>query len=377
MKTVRANAFVGWLVVVFAWSASADTVWYAKRAVNVRTSPSISGEARFTIGVNTRVVRDQLQGDWWHLRAPVNGWAPHDAFSSKLNWYAGGFGGRYVARMVRVRTGPGAGEDSRGTLTLNSAVFFDATVWKGDGDRWVHATYPLMGWVAADALSGHPFWAPCHVGSRYAKATLNVRTGPGVRYKMISRIGKDARVEVDAYLTSGWAHLKSPHVGWVYGHNLTTQAPVVALRPNRRGFVNCPASGAGFYEYEPADRRWGTPRLVNGLIALGRRWNDGYPGVRGRRLSYGDISRPYGGYFPPHQSHQQGIDVDSRMISTSGNAEPMTIWSGNYSRYFTTKYIYLQREVWGGGIMLLNNDGHLPYVRYCAGHDNHIHTRTY
>lgn len=211
--------------------AAADTTWFAKRAVNVRTSPSLSGDVRFTIGVNTRVTRDQIQGDWWHLRAPVAGWASADAFSSKVNWSAGGFGGRYVAKMVRVRTGPSVGEDSRGTLTLNSVVVYDATVWKGDGDHWVHTRYPLMGWVAADALSRHPFWAPSHVGGRYAKSTLNVRTGPGVNYQTVSRVGKDAKVEVDAYLTSGWAHIKYPHVGWVYGRNLTTSAPYQLVWP--------------------------------------------------------------------------------------------------------------------------------------------------
>ena len=62
------------------------------------------------------------------------------------------------------------------------------------------------------------------------------------------------------------------------------------------------------YTTKPASLRWGTPTTVRLIqAALAKYWsrNKGGPDVH-----VGDISRKGGGPFPPHKSHQTGLDVD-------------------------------------------------------------------
>ncbi len=213
--------------------AAADTVWFAERAVNVRTTPALSGDVRFTLGVNTKVVRDRIDGEWWHLRSPVAGWSRGDAFSRTLDWSAGGVGGQYAQRSVNLRSRPAVDGEVRATFGVNSAIHFDGSVRQGENPRWVHATYPMSGWMQAEALGRNPLWTTSHVGSRYAKSTLNLRAGPGTNYPARSQVSRNVRVEVDAYVQDrgGWSHLKSPRSGWVYARYLTTTPPYSLVWP--------------------------------------------------------------------------------------------------------------------------------------------------
>ncbi len=117
-----------------------------------------------------------------------------------------------------------------------------------------------------------------------------------------------------------------------------TTTPAVVWRdsravgtPNAGSLVNgvrLPASGVGYYTYNPAtqqppggpDRTWGTARLVREVIDLGRWWARTYP--KQPPLGIGDLSRPSGGAFHGpvvgHQSHQNGLDVDIRLVRRDG-----------------------------------------------------------
>lgn len=62
------------------------------------------------------------------------------------------------------------------------------------------------------------------------------------------------------------------------------------------------------YTTKPASLRWGTPRAVRLIqTAIGKYWSKNRGGPK---IHVGDISRKGGGPFPPHKSHQTGLDVD-------------------------------------------------------------------
>ncbi len=219
-------------------------------------------------------------------------------------------------------------------------------------------------------------------------SVLNVRSGPGTGYSIVGTLSKGT--VVNTVSTSGsWTKINSPKTGWVYSaylsntsHSTTSSGSITkaprgnpyGLPVSRVGFLGLPSSGYGWYSYQPSYRRYGLPRMVNGLIQMGRHWRNGYPGVTGKTLRYGDISATNGGYFPPHVSHRVGEDVDMSPITTSGSAGITSVGYSSYSTYYNTKFVYLQRAVWYVELILHNNS-RIPYVRYYPGHANHFHTR--
>jgi hypothetical protein len=117
-------------------------------------------------------------------------------------------------------------------------------------------------------------------------------------------------------------------------------------KPNQSGFVLLPARGPGWMSNEgtPDSQRWGVPKLIEALVVVAAEWKR-----RGNTmpLVYGDISLRYGGHFPPHVSHREGIDVDIRPI---GYKPGRSFYGGtNYNRAKT-------REL----IKLIINNGVLP-----------------
>lgn len=150
--------------------------------------------------------------------------------------------------------------------------------------------------------------------------------------------------------------------------------------------VQLPVEGAGFYTYNPAtqrypeapDRRWGNDELVRELIDLGRWWQRRHPS--GPRLGIGDLSRPGGGPFlgpvVGHASHQNGLDVDIRLVRTDeaeAAADPST-----YDRELTQQLV--DRLVERGAVLVLvgpSLDLHGPpgVVVTWPNHDDHLHVR--
>ena len=61
---------------------------------------------------------------------------------------------------------------------------------------------------------------------------------------------------------------------------------------------------------------WGTPRMVQTLIAVSEEMAWRFPEIQ--PLVVGDISREGGGAFPPHRSHRGGIDVDLGLYNRGG-----------------------------------------------------------
>ena len=248
-------------------------------------------------------------------------------------------------------------------------------------DGWRRVEKPFNGWIRMGAIEATPH-------TMWVDSEARIRETPDGDAKSVKLLKKNAEVET-VYSTpnGGWVRVRRPAYGWILRGKLTYKKPVAeitrapdsniyGLPRSSVGFLNLPGGGRGFYSATSSYRRWGKPRLVNGLIMMGRFWYDGYPGPKGKRLRYSDISLANGGYFPPHVSHRVGEDVDNSMIDDNGNGAPMYWWYGSYNRNYTIKYVQLQRKVWSVDLILFN-DPNVPGVMRYSGHDNHLHSRIY
>ena len=267
------------------------------------------------------------------------------------------------ASAVNVRSAPST--SSRIVTVLKKHRAVKVVERKG---VWRRIDWPVKGWVNGAYLR--------YGLRRYVKAdSLNVRKGPGKSFGVVKRFKQGTAVRV-VQLKGHWRRIDRPVNGWVHGKYIgITATPKLGPR-SAAGFVNLPSSGYGWHSVTSAYRRWGKPRMIMGLITMGRRWKDGYPGSRGHVLVYSDISLKNGGYFSPHVSHRLGVDVDVLPITTSGSAGYTVVGYRNYSTWFNQKYVYLIRSTWSVQYIFHNNS-RIRGVSYWQNHANHLHIRIY
>jgi hypothetical protein len=88
--------------------------------------------------------------------------------------------------------------------------------------------------------------------------------------------------------------------------------------------LNLSDRGAGYRHFrggDPVDGDdWGSLALVDCLERVGRSFE-----ASGRRVNVNDLSRRAGGRFPPHRSHQNGLDVDVRYVRQDGADAPLDL----------------------------------------------------
>lgn len=72
---------------------------------------------------------------------------------------------------------------------------------------------------------------------------------------------------------------------------------------------------------------WGTLELINAIEMTARCWSDFLKSVNrsGPRIGILDLSLAEGGAFPPHVSHQAGLDVDVRYVRRDGREQPLNL----------------------------------------------------
>ena len=113
-------------------------------------------------------------------------------------------------------------------------------------------------------------------------------------------------------------------------------AEAAAGSANTGGLVNgvrMPDRWPGLYTYDPQtqrppgspDRTWGTAFLVREMLDLGEWWARAHP--KQPRLGIGDLSLREGGPVIGHASHENGLDVDIRLVRADGRedaADPAT-----------------------------------------------------
>ena len=118
----------------------------------------------------------------------------------------------------------------------------------------------------------------------------------------VSRGWNDLRAEVSDRFQG------SPINSWMGG---TRFLPDVAPpqyppgSPNTVGFVRVPNSPGLRHACEPGC--YGTPKMMQLLASMGQQYTQYFPG---ETFPVGGVSRPQGGPFPPHVSHQIGVDAD-------------------------------------------------------------------
>ena len=150
------------------------------------------------------------------------------------------------------------------------------------------------------------------------------------------------------------------------------------------GGVRLPAEGPGYYTYNPAtqeppggrDRTWGTAMLVKQVRSVARWWATAHPGQP--RLGIGDLSRETGGPFTGpvvgHASHQNGVDVDVRLVRRDGTERAVD--PGTYDRDLTQQLV--DRFLAAGATHVFvgpSLDLHGPNVMVWPALDDHLHVR--
>lgn len=141
--------------------------------------------------------------------------------------------------------------------------------------------------------------------------------------------------------------------------------------------VQLPESGTGFVTNNRCDNgacQFGQESTIDAAEAVGVAWN----GLHADQpFSVGQISKKGGGPFPPHKSHQLGVDVDVRPMRLDGTNEPVTITDPEFDRALTTALISL----WWQKAPVQNVFFNDPTViaaglsQFVNGHHNHFHVR--
>jgi len=135
--------------------------------------------------------------------------------------------------------------------------------------------------------------------------------------------------------------------------------------------VEMAGEGRGWYQTPDAiGGTWGTANTVATLQWVAQLWADR---GHGARIGINDISLQHGGWFPPHSTHQQGVDADLRLMRNDGWEAPVQSWrNSTYSRKLTQELVDLLYAT-GEVQFIFFNDPGVRGVRPWPGHDDHLH----
>ena len=114
-------------------------------------------------------------------------------------------------------------------------------------------------------------------------------------------------------------------------------------------------------------RHWGTPEMIRHLILVAREWKKRHP--EGPVLRIGDISKPNGGHFPPHKTHQDGLAVDittfpNNVCHVSWNKQELTLELAELFVHFGARQILYNHAAVHKKVAVAQ-----PYPK----HDDHFH----
>lgn len=140
-----------------------------------------------------------------------------------------------------------------------------------------------------------------------------------------------------------------------------------------RGFFMLPQApqDAGYYVYGTPGKgagQYAHPAMMIVLLYVEREWQTGDH----RKFGIGNISLAGGKVFEPHDSHQDGLQVDVRPLRIDGNHVPVKYFQSGYDKAATTRLI----SIFQSHPMIKKvffNDSSIPGVRPMTSHDDHFH----
>lgn len=140
-------------------------------------------------------------------------------------------------------------------------------------------------------------------------------------------------------------------------------------------------SGVGYYHFLGSDPvntdDWGCLGWsLSKVMTAGAWWSSQYSSPR---MGVGDISLATGGYFAPHSSHQNGLDVDMRYVRNNGTEGPIDFDGSTSSLYDEdmTQELVTQYCAQGATNIFVDSRAGLTgsCVQNASGHHNHFHVR--
>ena len=176
--------------------------------LNIRANPSTDGERIGALKAGARVEILEKSGNWGRTK---DGWISLDYV------YQDGTTGKNTAKGIvtgdelNVRSGPGTGYDSVGSLNYGDRVTileqftYNGTTWGCTKDGWISMTYVFVDGTKND-------------DSEYATVTgdeLNIRSGPGTGYDSVGVLDEGDEIVVHFILKVGGTSWGNIDKGWV------------------------------------------------------------------------------------------------------------------------------------------------------------------
>jgi hypothetical protein len=134
-------------------------------------------------------------------------------------------------------------------------------------------------------------------------------------------------------------------------------------RPEESGYYTygTPANGEGQFTH---------PAALSVLFDVEANW----AANNNTKFGVGNISLESGAPFPPHKTHQSGLEIDVRPLRTDGLERPVTWKDKEYDREATQTLIDMFKKT-GRVEKIIFNDPQIKDVTPSLGHDNHLHIK--
>ena len=202
-------------------------------ALNVRSGPSTS------YSITTKLYK----GDKVEILETSNGWHKIKASNGKIGWVSGdyikvssgstsqtSYKATVTATSLNVRSGAGT---SYSVITkLSKGTVVDVIESASNGWKKIKTSGGTTGWVSGDYLttgsagnsSTNNSTSQTSYKATVTATSLNVRSGAGTSYSVITKLSKGTVVDVIESASNGWKKIKTSGgtTGWVSGDYLTT-----------------------------------------------------------------------------------------------------------------------------------------------------------
>jgi hypothetical protein len=159
--------------------------------------------------------------------------------------------------------------------------------------------------------------------------------------------------------------------------------------------LNMVNQGTGYYHYNPDKGEplidtddWGVLHLINMIEGAGRLWDwNSYPPPR---IGVGDLSKgdqysqQFGGYFWPHDCHQNGTEGDFRYVRNDSQEVGLNIGSADSIYYDVEATVALMEYLFANSnsiYIIVSPHCHITFIGITAvydqtgEHDTHFHLR--